>query len=109
MTVVTIFMFESQLMQMPGPGTLSFIGSAPGIFCCAKALGLGTHFGAKAPECPEGGGGGGNQSNWYLHYKTESKSEMVVYPDLSDSYKQILFKTKQHQCHILHWFICVGI
>ena len=26
----------------------------PGIFCCAKALGLGTHFGAKAPGCPGG-------------------------------------------------------
>ena len=32
----------------------------PGIFCCAKALGLGTHFGAKAPGCP---GGDGNRSN----------------------------------------------
>ena len=26
----------------------------PGIFCCAKALGLGTRFGAKAPGCPGG-------------------------------------------------------
>ena len=26
-----------------------------GIFCCAKARGLGTHFGAKAPGCPGGG------------------------------------------------------
>ena len=26
-----------------------------GIFCCAKALGLDTHVGAKAPGCPGGG------------------------------------------------------
>ena len=41
-------------------GHLTFIGPAPGIFCCAKARGLGTHFGAKAPGCP---GGDGNRSN----------------------------------------------
>ena len=52
--MLTIFMFESQLIQMPGPGTSSFIGPAPGISCCAKAPELGTHFGAKAPGCPGG-------------------------------------------------------
>ena len=49
MTVLTIFMFESQLMQMPGP---------LGIFCCAEALGLGTHLGAKCSGVLGGGGGG---------------------------------------------------
>ena len=42
-------------MQMPGPrGILNLLARPPGIFCCAKALGLGTHFGAKAPGCPGG-------------------------------------------------------
>ena len=45
-TVLTIFMFESQLVQMPDPRD---------IFCSAKAPGLGTHFGAKVPGCPGGG------------------------------------------------------
>ena len=38
----------------PAPRTLSFIGQARGLFNYAKALGLGTHFGAKAPGCPGG-------------------------------------------------------
>ena len=43
------------LMQMPGPrDILNLLARPPGIFCCAKALGLGTHFGAKAPGCPGG-------------------------------------------------------
>ena len=51
MTILTIFM----LMQMPGPrDILNLLARPPGIFCCAKALGLGTHFGAKAPGCPGG-------------------------------------------------------
>ena len=51
MTMLTIFM----LMQMPGPrDILNLLARPPGIFCCAKALELGTHFGAKALECPGG-------------------------------------------------------
>ena len=51
MTMLTIFM----LMLMPGPrDILNLLARTPGIFCCAKALGLGTHFGAKAPGCPGG-------------------------------------------------------
>ena len=43
-------------MQMPGPrDILNLLARPPGIFCCAKALGLGTHFGAKALGCPGGG------------------------------------------------------
>ena len=42
-------------MQMPGPrDILNLLARPPGIFCCAKALGLGAHFGAKAPGCPGG-------------------------------------------------------
>ena len=38
---------------MPGPrDILNLLVQPPGIFCCAKALGLGTHFGAKALGCP---------------------------------------------------------
>ena len=50
------FMFESQLIQMPVPRDIVILlAQPPGIFCCAKAPGLGTHFGAKAPGCPGGG------------------------------------------------------
>ena len=43
-------------MQMPGPrDILNLLAWPLGIFCCAKALGLGTHFGAKAPGCLGGG------------------------------------------------------
>ena len=45
-------------------GHRHLLARPPGIFCSAKALGLGTHFGAKALGCPgEGGGGDGNRSN----------------------------------------------
>ena len=44
--MLTLFM----LMQMPGPQGHHHLLACPlGIFCFAKALGLGTHFGAKAP------------------------------------------------------------
>ena len=58
MTVLTISIFESQFMQMPGPRdiVISCIFVISCILCCAKALGLGTHFGEKAPGCPGGGG-----------------------------------------------------
>ena len=36
-------------------GRHPLLARPPGIFCCAKAPGLGTHFGAKAPGCPGGG------------------------------------------------------
>ena len=36
------------------------VAQPPGIFCCANAMGLGTHFGAKAPGCPGGDGNGSN-------------------------------------------------
>ena len=59
MTVLTIFMFESQLIKSTALGRSSFIGPAPGIFCCAKALGLRTHVDTKVSACRGGGGGGG--------------------------------------------------
>ena len=59
--MVTIFMFESQSDANARPqGHRDLLARPPGIFCFAKALGLGTHFGAKAPGCP---GGDGNRSN----------------------------------------------
>ena len=49
--MLTIFM----LMQMLCPRDIVIYWPDPrGNFCCAKALGLGTHFGAKAPGCPGG-------------------------------------------------------
>ena len=49
------FMFESLLMRMPGPRDIVIYMTYPaGIFYCAKDLGLGTHFNAKAPGCPGG-------------------------------------------------------
>ena len=41
-------------MQKPGlgPGTLSFKGPSPGIFCCVNALGLCTYFDANVQGCP---------------------------------------------------------
>ena len=44
-------------------GHRHLLARLPGIFCCGKALGLGTHFGAKAG----GSRRDGNGSNWYLH------------------------------------------
>ena len=60
-----------------------------GIFCCAKALGLGTHFGAKALGCP---GGDSNLSNWYLHNSHLRNACQLV--RLDDVFVGI-------QCH--HW------
>ena len=59
MTVLTIFMFEKVNANARPQGHRHFLARPPGIFSCAKALGLGTYFGAKAPGCP---GGDGNRS-----------------------------------------------
>ena len=45
-------MFESQLMQMPGPKDIVNYWPGPQAFSVVqKPLGLGTHFGAKTPGC----------------------------------------------------------
>ena len=49
MTVLTIFTFESQLMQMPGPRDIVIYRPAPMAFSVLQKLD--THFGAKAPGC----------------------------------------------------------
>ena len=54
---VITFMFESQLIQMLGPGTSSFIGLAPGHFLLCKSPGTGHTFWCKSPGVPGGGGG----------------------------------------------------
>ena len=52
-----MFMFERPVGTNAWPqGRHPLLARPPGIFCCAKAPGLGTHFGAKAPGCPGGGG-----------------------------------------------------
>ena len=53
MTVLTL----SMLMQMPGPGTLSFIGPAPRNSLLCKSPGAGHTFRCKSPGVPVGGGG----------------------------------------------------
>ena len=58
--VLTIFVSESFDAKARPRGHCHLKARPPGMFCCAKALGLGTHFGAKAPGYP---GGDGNQSN----------------------------------------------
>ena len=50
MTVLTLYVDANAQPQ----GHRHLLARPPGIFCCAKALGLGTHFGAKAPGCPGG-------------------------------------------------------
>ena len=69
MTVLTIFMFESQLMQMPGPRDIVIFMPAPGHFLLCKSPGTGHTFRCKSPRVTGGGGGGGdgNRSNWYVH------------------------------------------
>ena len=47
MTVLTLYVDANARPQ----GHRHLLARPLGIFCCAKALGLGTHFGAKAPEC----------------------------------------------------------
>ena len=51
MTVLTVFIFESQLMQMPGPRDIVIYRLAPGHFLLSKSPGAGYTFGAKAPGC----------------------------------------------------------
>ena len=53
-------MFKSVDANAQPQGQRHLLAWPPGIFCCAKALGLGTHFGVKAPGA---GGGDGNRSN----------------------------------------------
>ena len=50
MTVLALYVDANARTQ----GHRHLLVRPPGIFCCAKALGLGTHFGAKAPGCPGG-------------------------------------------------------
>ena len=53
--MLTMFMFERPVGTNARPqGRHPLLARPPGIFCCAKAPGLGTHFGAKAPGCPGG-------------------------------------------------------
>ena len=53
--MLTMFMFERPVGTNARPqGRHPLLARPPGIFCCAKAPGLGTHFGAKAPRCPGG-------------------------------------------------------
>ena len=52
MTVLTLFYVDANARPQ---GHRHLLARPPGIFCCAKTLGLGTHFGAKAPGCPGGG------------------------------------------------------
>ena len=72
-------MFKSQLMQMPDPGTSSFIGPAPRHF--AKPWGWAKHFGAKAPGCLEG----------------EDGNRQI---DICVSYSQI--QITQHLCRLIN-------
>ena len=45
-------MFERPVGTNARPqGRHPLLARPPGIFCCAKAPGLGTHFGGKAPGC----------------------------------------------------------
>ena len=54
--MLTMFMFERPVGTNARPqGRHPLLARPPGIFSCAKAPGLGTHFGAKAPGCPGGG------------------------------------------------------
>ena len=53
--MLTMFMFKRPVGTNARPqGRHPLLVRPPGIFCCAKAPGLGTHFGAKAPGCPGG-------------------------------------------------------
>ena len=53
--MLTMLMFERPVGTNARPqGRHPLLARPPGIFCCAKAPGLGTHFGAKAPGCPGG-------------------------------------------------------
>ena len=48
-------MFERPVGTNARPqGHHPLLARPPGIFCCAKALGLGSHFGAKSLGCPGG-------------------------------------------------------
>ena len=50
-----MFMFERPVGTNARPqGRHLLLAWPPGIFCCAKPPGLGTHFGAKALGCPGG-------------------------------------------------------
>ena len=51
MTVLTLYVDANARPQ----GHRHLLARPPGIFCSGKALGLGTHFSAKAPGCPGGG------------------------------------------------------
>ena len=62
--LLTIFRFESQLMQMPSPKDIVIYRPGPGNFQLCKNPGTGHIFRCKSPGMPERNG---NQSNWYLH------------------------------------------
>ena len=61
MTVLTIFMFESQLMQMPGPRDIVVYWPGPQAFSVVQSPGAGHTFRCKSPGVP--GGRDGNRSN----------------------------------------------
>ena len=76
-------------MQMPGPrDILNLLARPPGIFCCAKALGLGTHFGAKALGCP----GGGMVTGQIDTCITSAEESIVVARKLTQPEKRIAMK-----------------
>ena len=60
MTVLTIFMFESQLMQMPDPRDIVIYRPSPGAFSVVQKPWGWTHISVQKPQ---GARGDGNQSN----------------------------------------------
>ena len=63
--MVTIFTFKSQLKAWSHEHC--HLWAQPlGILHCVKALGMGTHFGAKAPVCRGGGGVVTGQSDTHM-------------------------------------------
>ena len=54
MTVLTIFVFESQLMQMPGPRNIVIYWPALGHFILCKSPGTGHTLRCKCPGVPGG-------------------------------------------------------
>ena len=54
MAVLTIFMFESQLIQMPGPRDIVIYRPTPGHFLLCKRPGAGHTFRCKSPRVPGG-------------------------------------------------------
>ena len=67
MTVLAIFMFKSQLMQMPGPRDIVIYRPHPRAFSIVQKPWGWAHISVQKPR---GARGDGNRSNWYLHYSS---------------------------------------